>query len=72
MGRGWREPKRPEGPREQLTLPRVNPSGSDRVGTAFFVGSNRWSAGTRPERVLWESAGAEKATRKGRLITEKE
>jgi hypothetical protein len=42
------------------------------VGTAFFVGANRWSAGVRPERVLQESAGAEKVIRKNHLTTGKE
>jgi hypothetical protein len=72
MGRGWGEPKRPEGPGEQTALLRVNPSESDEVGAAFTAGPNRWSAGTKPGWVLWESAGAEKAARKSRLTAAKE
>jgi hypothetical protein len=55
-----------------VALLRVNPSESDAVGTAFAVGRSRWSAGTRPGWVLWESAGADKADRKNCLIAAKE
>jgi hypothetical protein len=72
MDRGRGEPKRPISSREQEALPLTNHLGSKEVGTAFSVGVNRWSAGTRSGRVLWESAGAEGERRKPSPITEKE
>jgi hypothetical protein len=42
------------------------------MGTALFVGGNRWSVGTRSTRVSWENAGAEKGMRKDALITKRE
>jgi hypothetical protein len=65
-----RTPKRPEspgehGPRFELILRRA-------WGTAFSGGISRWSAGTRPGRVSYESARAERSIRKNLPIPEKE